>query len=38
MKSPKTYAGRKAVGKTRKPKKYSNKYIVSRRKTGRKKK
>lgn len=37
LKSPKTYAGRKAVGKTRKPKKYSNKYIVSRRKTGRKK-
>jgi large subunit ribosomal protein L2 len=37
LKSPKTYAGRKAVGKTRKPKKYSDKYIVSRRKTGRKK-
>ncbi len=34
MKSPKTYAGRKAVGKTRKPKKYSNKYIVTRRKPG----
>jgi large subunit ribosomal protein L2 len=37
MPSPKTYAGRKAVGKTRKPKKYSDKYIVSRRKGGRKK-
>lgn len=37
LKSPKTYAGRKAVGKTRKPKKYSDKYIVSRRKPGRKK-
>ncbi|HVA96882.1 MAG TPA: 50S ribosomal protein L2 [Candidatus Acidoferrales bacterium] len=34
MKSPKTYAGRKAVGKTRRPKKYSDKYIVSRRKGG----
>jgi large subunit ribosomal protein L2 len=32
MKSPKTFAGRKAVGKTRRPKKYSNKFIVSRRK------
>lgn len=32
LKSPKTYAGRKAVGKTRRPKKYSNKFIVSRRK------
>lgn len=30
MKSPKTYAGRKAVGKTRNPKKYSNKYILSK--------
>src|SRR3990167_9994174 len=29
MKSPKTYAGRKAVGKTRKQKKYSDKYILS---------
>ena len=37
LKAPKTYAGRKAVGKTRKPKKYSNKYIVSRRKTGKRK-
>ncbi len=32
MTTPKTYAGRKAVGKTRKKKKYSNKYIVQRRK------
>lgn len=32
MPSPKTYAGRKAVGKTRRPKKYSNKFIISRRK------
>lgn len=32
MSSPKTYAGRKAVGKTRRPKKYSNKFIVTRRK------
>ncbi len=32
MKSPKTYAGRKAVGKTRTKKKYSNKFIVKRRK------
>ena len=31
MKSPKTYAGRKAVGKTRQPKKYSNKFIMKRR-------
>lgn len=31
MASPKTYAGRKAVGNTRKPKKYSNKFIVKRR-------
>ena len=31
LKSPKTYAGRKAVGKTRNPKKYSNKYILKRR-------
>ena len=34
LKAPKTYAGRKAVGKTRRPKKYSNKYIVTRRKAG----
>jgi large subunit ribosomal protein L2 len=34
LKYPKTYAGRKAVGKTRKPRKYSDKYIVSRRKGG----
>lgn len=33
LKSPKTYAGRKAVGKTRRPKKYSNKYILQRRKS-----
>ncbi len=33
MKSPKTYAGRKAVGKTRLKKKYSNKYILQRRKS-----
>ncbi len=31
LKSPKTYAGRKAVGKTRNPKKYSNSSILSRR-------
>lgn len=32
MSSPKTYAGRKAVGRTRNKKKYSNKFIVKRRK------
>lgn len=32
LKRPKTYAGRSAVGKTRTPKKYSNKYILERRK------
>lgn len=32
LKHPKTFAGRKAVGKTRDKKKYSNKYIVKRRK------
>lgn len=32
MPSPKTFAGRKAVGKTRRPKKYSDKYILQRRK------
>lgn len=32
MPSPKTYAGRKAVGKTRRPNKYSDKYILQRRK------
>ncbi|HSD98219.1 MAG TPA: 50S ribosomal protein L2 [Patescibacteria group bacterium] len=32
LKRPKTYAGRAAVGKTRTPKKYSNKYILQRRK------
>lgn len=31
MKTPKTYAGKPAVGKTRQPKKYSDKYIVKRR-------
>lgn len=31
MNTPKTYAGRPAVGKTRNPKKYSNKYIMKRR-------
>lgn len=31
MTTPKTYAGRKAVGKTRKKKKYSDKYIIQRR-------
>lgn len=32
MPSPKTYAGRKAVGKTRSKKKYSTKFIIKRRK------
>lgn len=32
MTSPKTYAGRIAVGRTRKKRKYSDKYIVQRRK------
>ncbi|HSX40495.1 MAG TPA: 50S ribosomal protein L2 [Candidatus Saccharimonadales bacterium] len=32
LKYPKTYTGRRAVGKTRKPKKHSNKYILQRRK------
>lgn len=32
MSSPKTYAGRKAYGKTRNRNKYSNKYIMQRRK------
>jgi len=32
MSPPKTYTGRSAVGKTRKKKKYSNKYIIQRRK------
>jgi large subunit ribosomal protein L2 len=35
MPSPKTYAGRKAVGRTRDKKKYSNKYILQRRKGSR---
>jgi hypothetical protein len=34
MKYPKTYAGRKAVGRTRNKKKYSSKFIVTRRKGG----
>jgi len=32
MSTPKTYAGRAAVGNKRRPKKYSNKYIVQKRK------
>jgi large subunit ribosomal protein L2 len=32
LKYPKTYAGRKAVGKTRSKKKYSDKFIIKRRK------
>lgn len=32
MSTPKTYAGRPAVGNTRRPKKYSNKYIIKKRK------
>ena len=32
MNTPKTFAGRPAVGNTRRPKKYSNKYILTRRK------
>lgn len=32
MPTPKTYKGRKAVGKTRKKKKYSDKYVIQRRK------
>jgi large subunit ribosomal protein L2 len=35
MTTPKNYAGRIAVGKTRNKKKYSNKFIVQRRKSGR---
>ncbi len=31
LKRPKTYAGRPAFGKTRNPKKYSNKYILTKR-------
>ena len=34
MKSPKTFYGRKAVGKTRNKKKYSNRFIVEGRKRG----
>ncbi len=33
MPTPKNYAGNDAVGKTRKPRKYSDKYIVQRRKS-----
>jgi len=33
LKHPKTYSGRHALGKTRSPKKYSNKYIVKKKKT-----
>jgi large subunit ribosomal protein L2 len=33
MPSPKTYAGRKAVGKTRNKRKHSTKYIIQRRKS-----
>lgn len=36
MNTPKTYAGRPAVGKTRRPKKYSNKHILQRRKNKKK--
>ena len=36
MNTPKTYAGRPAVGKTRRPKKYSNKHILQRRKSKKK--
>lgn len=35
LKRPKTYAGRSAVGKRRHPKKYSNKYILQKRKNKR---
>lgn len=38
LKSPKTYAGKIAVGKRRRPNKYSDKYIVTRRKGKGKKK
>ena len=34
MTTPKTFAGRRAVGKTRNKKKYSNKHILQRRKAG----
>jgi large subunit ribosomal protein L2 len=34
MSLPKTYAGRPAVGKTRRPKKYSNKFILQKRRKG----
>lgn len=35
MTTPKTFAGKPAVGKRRRRKKYSNKYILQRRKSGR---
>lgn len=35
MPSPKTFAGRKAVGRTRRPNKYSDKHILQRRKNKR---
>jgi large subunit ribosomal protein L2 len=38
MTRPKTFYGRPAVGKTRRPTKYSNKYILSKRKSKRKSK
>nr|MBP9719210.1 50S ribosomal protein L2 [Candidatus Levybacteria bacterium] len=38
LKSPKTYAGKIAVGKRRRPNKYSDKYIVTKRKGKGKKK
>ena len=34
MSTPKTFAGRPAVGNTRRPKKYSNKFIITKRKKG----
>lgn len=34
LKYPKTYKGKKAVGRTRKRRKYSDKYIIKRRKPG----
>jgi large subunit ribosomal protein L2 len=36
MNTPKTYAGRPAVGRTRNPNKYSNKYILQRRRSSKK--
>ena len=34
LKYPKTFAGKKAVGRTRKKGKYSDKFIIKRRKPG----